>query len=256
VSSALPLPLSSTAEAGAENAVAGYEPVRSPERTLPGTCRTGWITAPRRPRCRRCNSRIRPSDRAPNDPAALGIASDPEIDEQLRQLRLIELRDLRPGVDLRRDAYAVAHRPELRLQLEQSDELVDSLPGHVRFRAKRRRGILRHSANEPAWEGLPFFLPSVPPVPEETARNQVVNFHLGVLVDELEILWIPVFSTNYGFRPIFSTVNSVIIRATLGVSAAWFYEMSRNRGYLFGRLPSRNFDTETLMRAFFTGRLL
>src|ERR1700741_2917986 len=119
----------------------------------------------------------------PLTPEALGLERDEELDEQLRQLYLLELSNLRDGADVRREAYAIARRPELQLRLEQSDELVETAPGHVRLRTKRRRGILRHLTNEPDLATLPLFPPPPPILPKSGEwRDVQLGLHLGRLI--------------------------------------------------------------------------
>ncbi len=188
-------------------------------------------------------------------PALLGIQSDPELEEQIAKLHLLELENLRAGADIRHQAYAIARRPELYLRLERSEELEEKSPGHCRFRGKRRRGILRHPLNEPDLGTLPFFLPLVPPIPGGTEwKGLQMDLHLGRLVDEMEHLWIPIFRTSYGWRPMWKVMNSIQMRAVLAINATTFYELNREiriPGRLSGGLPGCRYDTETVMRWLF-----
>jgi hypothetical protein len=204
----------------------------------------GWTI-----RRRQYHGRDRRAAAAPLTPTSLGIEPDHEIDEQISRLHHLELENLRDGADLRSETYAIARHPELRLRLEQSDELVDTLPGHVRLRAKRRRGILRYLSNEPDFAGLPFFLPLVPPMPTGAEwPNLRFDLHLGRLVDELEHLWFPIVYTSYGWRPTSKVMNSVQMRGVLSVNASSFYELNR-KTLIPGRLlPDSRYDTETVMR--------
>jgi hypothetical protein len=183
----------------------------------------------------------------PLTPERLGFESDPDLKEQLTQLYELELQNLRQGADLRREAYGIARRPEIRLRLEQSDELVDTLPGHMRLRPKRRRGIFRHLLNEPDLAGLPLFMPAVPPKPKGAEWDGIhFDLHLGRLADELETVWMVIIYTSYGWRPAARILNSVQMRAFLGIRAANFFELNRQLLIPGRLLPSSRYDSETV----------
>lgn len=179
----------------------------------------------------------------------LGFGPDPELAEQLAQLYILELEHLYDGADLRKEAYAIARRPELRLRLEQSDTLVDIIPGHARLRPKRRRGILRHLENEPDLGGLPLFLPPLPIMPTgDQWRGARLDLHLGRLIDEMETIWMPIVYTDYGWRPTARILNTVQMRAFLAITAGNFFELNRQL-LIPGRLvPSSRYDSETVAR--------
>ena len=186
----------------------------------------------------------------PLTPKLLGIEPDPELEELIAQLQQLDLENLRPGADVRRESFAIArHRIELLVRLEQSVELEETLSGHIRLRPKRRRGIFRWLLNDPDLPGLPFFLPLVPPKPRGTEWEGLrLDLHLGRLVDELEHFWVPIFHTSWGWRPTWKVMNSIQMRAVLGINASNFYELNRNT-LIPGRLfPSSRYDTETVMR--------
>jgi len=219
---------------------------RPPRPTLRTGYSPGWTVRRRRHRGSDPRARIATP---PLTPKVLLCESDPEIDEQVGRLYHLELENLRDGADIRREAYAIARRPELRLRLEQSDELVDTLAGHVRLRSKRRRGILRHLSNEPDLAGLPFFLPPVPPMPKGAEWEGVrLDLHLGRLIDEAEHVWITIFYTDYGWRPTSKILNSIQMRAVLAIKAASFYELNRNTRIPGRLLPGTRYDAETVAR--------
>jgi hypothetical protein len=193
--------------------------------------------------------RPKPFTISPLTPKALGIELDAELEEQIERLYSLELENLHDGVDVREKAYAIARRPELRLRLEQSDELVDTLAGHTRFRRKRRHGILRHLANEPDLAGLPLFLPPFPIMPKGPEwRGVELDLHLGRLTDELESIWMVVRYTDFGWAPTAKILNSVQMRAFLAITASNFFEL--NRQWLIpGRLgKATRYDSETVAR--------
>src|SRR5687767_12497570 len=65
--------------------------------------------------------------------------TDPQVARELHELYELDLANREPGVDLRSQAYSIARTEVTRCQLEQSDALVENLPGHGSLRPRRRR---------------------------------------------------------------------------------------------------------------------
>jgi len=222
---------------------------RPPRPTTRVASSPGWAVQRRRHRGRDPRATLATP---PLTPSLLGIEPDPELEEQIAQLQRLELENLHQGADVRREAFSIAGRPELRLRLEQGEEIEEKMPCHVRLRKKRRRGILRYLLVEPVFPALPFFLPLLPPTPKgHEWRGLRLDLHLGRLEDELEHVWNPIFYTSYGWRPTANIMNSIQMRAVLGINAFTFYELNR-QGRIPGRLsrglPGSRYDTETVMR--------
>jgi hypothetical protein len=99
----------------------------------------------------------------------------------LEALAELDRRNRHEGADLRNEAYRIVESlPRLCHWLEQSDQLVDELPGAKRLRRRRRRGILRHT--EGSLKGMPYFEPLLLP----TAFSPEPR--VGYLKDELEAI--------------------------------------------------------------------
>jgi hypothetical protein len=108
----------------------------------------------------------------------------PAEQRTLERLAELDRKNRHSGADVREKAYAITDGlPRLRDWLEQSDRLVDVLPGAKRLRRRRRRGILRHL--DGSLQGMPFFEPLLCP----TAFSPEPR--IGYLKDELEAIVLP-----------------------------------------------------------------
>jgi len=175
------------------------------------------------------------------------VTADSEVGEELLALCQLDLANRTPGADVRKDAYAIARTDENRRRLEQSDELVEKLPGHANFRRKRRWGIPRFLATEGSQKGLPLFTVQLPAQPS-AALWPDTEIHWGAYLDELE--WEPywIVRTDYGWRPTFAVLNSFAMRSVLWLPATYFYSANANLLIPGRLLPETKYDTETVMR--------
>lgn len=99
----------------------------------------------------------------------------------LEALSELDRKNRRAGADVRIEAYRITEGlPRLRQWLEESNRLVEELPGAKRLRRRRRRGILRHL--EGSLRGMPYFEP--PMYPTTFAPEP----RLGFLPDEMDTL--------------------------------------------------------------------
>jgi hypothetical protein len=170
-----------------------------------------------------------------------------ETGAELAELYELDLANRFPGADVRQQAYAIARSSETRQRLEQSDALVQPLPGHATLRRKRRRGILRFLRTEAGQEGLPLFTPAPPPQPGPHQWPDVET-RWGAYLDELE--WEPywIVRTQYGWRPTFTVMNSFAMRGVLWLRGSYYYYANANLLIPGRLLPETKYDTETVMR--------
>jgi hypothetical protein len=105
----------------------------------------------------------------------------PTEQRALEKLAELDRKNRHAGADVRVEAYRITEGlPRLRNWLEQSDLLVEELPGAKRLRRRRRRGIVRYL--EGSLKGMPYFEPMVFP----TAFSPEPR--IGYLKDELEVI--------------------------------------------------------------------
>lgn len=215
-----------------------------PYRRPPQSGDTRW-----RPRLRRRNH---PLGLLLPEPISSLLPTDPELTQQLAALAELERRHRQPGANIRHLTRVIAKHPVLVAQLDESEELEESMPCHRQLRARRRRGLLRHSASEGGQAGFSLFAPPPPLLPARFGRDLTFDVHLGCLADELELEFYVILRTDYGWRPVQRTLNSFEVRAVFGLTAAYFYEMNRNFRLPGRLLPYTKYDSDILSRWFFS----
>src|SRR5688500_10524737 len=140
----------------------------------------------------------------------------------LEALADVDWMNRRAGADVRLETYRLTEGlPRLRYWLEESDRLMDELPGAKRLRRRRRRGILRHI--EGSLRGMPYFEPPVhatvfAPVPR-----------IGYLRDEMETLVIPGRFEDGAWRPAKDEITSDEARAIAMMKAGTLYRLTSKR---------------------------
>lgn len=140
----------------------------------------------------------------------------------LEALAELDWKNRRAGADVRFEAYRITEGlPRLRHWLEESERLVDELPGAKRLRRRRRRGILRHV--EGPLRGMPYFEPPMFP----TAFAPVPR--LGFLLDELEALWVAGRLEDGTWRPSKDEITFDEARAIAMMKAGTLYRLTSKR---------------------------
>lgn len=179
------------------------------------------------------------------------FAFSPKFNRVMEALAELDRSNRRAGADVRIEAYRLTEDwPHLRHWLENSDRLVDELPGSRRLRVRRRRGILRHMDGPE--RGLPFFEPLMYPTssaPEPRAKP---------LKDELEYLVIPGRNDAGRWRPVKDELTFDEARAIAMMKAGTLYRLTWREGAVPGCIRRRlddkrshtaelRFDTEELV---------
>ncbi len=180
------------------------------------------------PRCPHCGaSQTQDSGNAASrggQPPTPGIllepptAQDPEFASQLEQLRLIELRHVAFGADLRQLWRPAIHHPGLLERLARSDELLDEIKGRRDLVARRRRGLLRHLHGPD--RGMPHHFPELPAGAENSPDKE---YRVLRLRDELEWIVIVFYRPTRDFpfgRPVRETLTHELARAILDWKAS------------------------------------
>ena len=164
------------------------------------------------------------------------FAFSPKFNRVLEALGELDRSNRRAGADLRIEAYRAAENwPQLRTWLADSDRLVDELSGSRRLKARRRRGILRHTDGPDL--GLPFFQPLMyftyaAPSPEAKP-----------LKDELEYLVIAGRHEEGRWRPIKDELTFDEARAIAMMKAGTLYRLTSKQ--LVPGLIRRQLDAES-----------
>jgi hypothetical protein len=150
------------------------------------------------------------------------LAFSPAERRALEALAELDRKNRRAGADVRFEAYRITEDlPRLRDWLEESDRLVDELPGAKRLRRRRRRGILRHT--DGSLRGMPYFEP--PMYPTTFAPEP----RLGYLRDEMEALVIPGRYENAVWRPAKDEITFDEARAIAMMKAGTLYRLTSKR---------------------------
>ena len=124
---------------------------------------------------------------------------------------------------MRVEAYRITEGPpRLRDWLEQSDRLVEELPGAKRLRRRRRRGILRHL--EGSLKGMPYFEPQLFP----TAFSPEPR--VGHLKDELEAIVLPGRRKGGMWLPAKEEITFEEARAIAMMKAGTLYRLTSKGG--------------------------
>lgn len=140
----------------------------------------------------------------------------------LEALAELDLKNRRAGADVRFEAYRITEGlPRLRHWLEESDRLVDELPGAKRLRRRRRRGILRHI--EGSLRGMPYLEPPMYPTTFAPAPR------LAFLKDEMETLVVPGRIENSNWRPAKDEITFDEARAIAMMKAGTLYRLTSKR---------------------------
>lgn len=140
----------------------------------------------------------------------------------LEALADLDWKNRRAGADVRFEAYRLTEGlPRLRHWLEESDRVVDELPGAKRLRRRRRRGILRHI--DGPLRGMPYFEPPMFP----TAFAPVPR--LGLLRDEMEALWVAGRLEDGTWRPAKDEITFDEARAIAMMKAGTLYRLTSKR---------------------------
>jgi hypothetical protein len=147
----------------------------------------------------------------------------PPEQRALEALADLDRRNRHDGADVRTEAYRITEGlPRLRRWLEQSDRLVDELPGAKRLRGRRRRGILRHT--EGSLKGMPYFEPPLLP----TAFSPEPR--VGHLKDELEAIVLPGRRKGGLWLPAKEEITFEEARAIAMMKAGTLYRLTSKGG--------------------------
>lgn len=140
----------------------------------------------------------------------------------LEALAELDRQNRRPSADVRIEAYRTAEGlPRLRQWLEESDRLVEELPGAKRLRRRRRRGILRHL--EGSLRGMPYFEPPMHPTPFAPEPR------LGFLPDEMDTLVVGGRFEDGMWRPAKEEITFDEARALATMRAGTLYRLTSKR---------------------------
>jgi hypothetical protein len=140
----------------------------------------------------------------------------------LEALAELDRRNRRAGADVRLEAYRITEGlPRLRQWLEESDRLVDDLPGAKRLCLRRRRGILRHL--EGSLRGMPYFEP--PMYPSTFAPEP----RLAFLLDEMDSVVVAGRFEDRIWRPAKDEITFDEARALAMMRAGTLYRLTSKR---------------------------
>jgi hypothetical protein len=143
----------------------------------------------------------------------------PHIERALSHLASLDLRNLRPGADLRLEAERIVKGiPTLEEWLAASEEFVVRLDGAKRLCRRRRRGILRQRSVPGI--GFPHFSPQLIP----TARSPEPR--LFYLRDELEIYQIQGRYETARWRPVREMLTFDDVRALADLPSGTLYRLT------------------------------
>jgi hypothetical protein len=146
----------------------------------------------------------------------------PAEQRALEKLAEVDRKNRPAGADVRPDAYRITEGlPRLRDWLEQSDRLVEELPGAKRLRRRRRRGILRHL--DGSLKGMPFFEPLLCPTSFSPEPR------LGYLKDELEATVLPGRREGAMWLPAKDEITFDEARAIAMMKAGTLYRLTSKR---------------------------
>lgn len=151
-----------------------------------------------------------------------GFTFSPAERRALEALADLDRKNRHEGADIRLEAYRLTEGlPRLRDWLEQSDRLVEELPGAERLRRKRRRGILRHL--EGSLKGMPFFEPVLYP----TAFSPEPR--IGYLKDEIDLMVLPGHREGALWLPAKEEITFDEARAIAMMKAGTLYRLTSKR---------------------------
>jgi hypothetical protein len=146
----------------------------------------------------------------------------PAEQRALEKLAELDRKKRHAGADLRLEAYRITEGlPRLRDWLEQSDRVVEELPGAKRLRRRRRRGILRHM--DGSLRGMPYFEPLFCPTTFSPEPR------VGYLKDELEVIVLPGRREGAMWLPAKDEITFDEARAIAMMKAGTLYRLTSKR---------------------------
>lgn len=153
------------------------------------------------------------------------VTFSPSEQRALEKLAHLDRKNRHAGADVREETYRITEGlPRLRDWLEQSDRLVEELPGAKRLRRRRRRGILRHL--DGSLKGMPFFEPLL------CATAFSPEPRIGYLKDELEAIVLPGRREGATWLPAKDEITFDEARAIAMIKAGTLYRLTSQ-----GRVP-------------------